>query len=434
VPDTPPRIIVHLARGIGDVPQQEGAQQALSGAAADAWTALNDAFPELGLSLNPVVRAQGADSLRDLMNLAEARSGETPPDLLSLMAVDVAGEFEADLLVDAVQKLPFVELAYVESPISQPQPVSPVDDPLAALQTHLLPAPFGLGALQAWSRPGADGANVRYVDIEYGWNLGHEDLAGAGVVALNASVPGNDEHSTACLGIVLAQDNTVGVIGLAPKVTAAIASALGPTLPDAFVAAVGFLQAGDVLLIEVQAGAGRPVEIDPHIAFLIRGLTLAGIVVVEPAGNGAADLDALVRADGTGFQRGAFNFYETGAIMVGARQALMATRAPFSTFGSRVDCHAFGEGIVTASAVPGSRYRGILGSVLPGMDGTSGASAIIAGAAVIMQGIARPQAITLTPDRMRSLLSDTTFNTATANPASDRIGVMPDLGQAPDHI
>jgi hypothetical protein len=155
----------------------------------------------------------------------------------------------------------------------------------------------------AFGEPGGDGAAVTFLDVERGWDLTHEDLAGANVIALNQSVPGNDAHSTACLGIVLAQDNDKGVIGIAPKVRGAIASSLRPTLGDAFVLAAGFLVAGDVLLIEEQTTAGGPVETDPHIAMLIRALTLLGIIVVEPAGNGAQNLDNLLRADGTGFDR-----------------------------------------------------------------------------------------------------------------------------------
>jgi serine protease len=62
-----------------------------------------------------------------------------------------------------------------------------------------------------------------------------------------------------------------------------------------------------------------------------------------------------------------------------------------------------------------------------GFGGTSGASAIVAGAAVVTQGIARARGQNLTPAQMRTLLSDAAFNTLSANPAADRIGVMPNL-------
>jgi microbial collagenase len=327
--------------------------------------------------------------------------------------------------------LPFVEFAYEESPLT-PAVVNPSDDPLALLQGYLLPAPAGIGATFAWSLPGADGANVRFVDIERGWQLDHEDLAGAGVVALNQSVPGNEFHSTACLGIVLAQDNTRGVIGVAPKVKGAIASSLRPALPDAFLQAVGFLQAGDVLLIEEQTADLRPVEMDPHTALLIRTLMLLGIVVIEPAGNGGHDLNLALRADGTSLDRTTPIFFDSGAIVVGARQALSRSRWPSSCFGNRVDCHAWGELIVTTSSIVGpfGPYMGLnpaAGDV--GFGGTSGASAIIAGAAIVLQGVARARGTPLTPTRMRELLSGP-FNTSSTDP----IGVMPDLEQAANHI
>lgn len=429
MPDTPPRIIVGLHPGVS-IPYQDAAHTALSGAAAFAWSLLAGQFPALSLSLNRMLKTQSGDQLKNLLDLAATRSGQQPPDLLNVMAIDFAGPFDPNALVAAVRALPFVKFAYVESPVSLA--VDPSNDPLAVLQVHLLPAPFGLDAFVAWGLPGADGANVRFVDIEYGWDLSHEDLVGAGVTQLNASVPGHELHSTACLGIVLAQDNDRGVIGLAPKVTAAIASALRPTLPDAFVLAVGFLQPGDVLLIEVQAGVGIPVEIDPHVAMLIRALTLLGIVVIEPAGNGTTDLDSLLRSDGTSLQRGSFNFFDTGAIMVGARELATRNRISFSSFGSRVDCHAFGEGIVTTSSTPGQPYMGLLPGT--GFGGTSGASAILAGAAVMMQGMARARGTTLTPPRMQTLLSDPAFNTTSTNPAVDKIGAMPNVKEAAARI
>jgi hypothetical protein len=292
------------------------------------------------------------------------------------------------------------------------------------LQGYLGVAPAGVEAFTAFSQTGGDGAGVTFLDIERGWDLTHEDLVGANVAQLNTSVPGNEAHSTACLGIVLAQDNDKGVIGLAPNVRGAIASSQQPALADAFVLAAGFLGAGDVLLIEEQTSVGGPVETDPHLARLIRVLTLLGVIVIEPAGNGAQNLDTVLRADGTSLDRTTPIFFDTGAVMVGARHALLdRTRMPFSSFGNRVDCHAWGEGIVTAASVPGP-----LGPYRSDFGGTSGASAIIAGCAVSVQGMARARGAQRLPQAMRSLLAGA-FNTPSDNPAADLIGVMPNLIQ-----
>lgn len=69
----------------------------------------------------------------------------------------------------------------------------------------------------------------------------------------------------------------------------------------------------------------------------------------------------ILRVDGTGLDRTANNFFDSGAIMVGARYAAVRARIPFSCYGSRLDCHAWREGIVTTSAAPGPSgpYRGV---------------------------------------------------------------------------
>ncbi|SMG23370.1 S8 family serine peptidase [Paenibacillus aquistagni] len=427
-----PRIIVKFRPDV-TIPYEDAAERFLPVPISLLWQQLQSQFPGAALSLNRLIRVQTGEQLADLLNTARARSGQEPPNLLSVMAIDVAGFVDRQSLVTALRALPFVEFAYQETPLVQAS-VDPSNDPLAPTQGYLLPAPFGIDAFFAWSLPGADGEGVKFLDIERGWNLTHEDLAGVGITELNQSVPGNEFHSTACLGIVLAQDNDKGVIGIAPKVKGAIASSLRNTLPDAFVLAAGFLGAGDVLLIEDQSTDLKPVEMDAHIAMLIHALTLLGIVVIEPAGNGGHDLDALLRNDGTSLDRNTFNFFDTGAIMVGARHAALRARIAFSCHGNRVDCHAWGENIVTTSSVNGpfGPYMGLnplAGDT--GFGGTSGASAIVAGAAVSLQGIARSRGITLTPARVREILSGP-FNTATDNP--DGIGVMPDLREAVNHI
>ncbi|HON35369.1 MAG TPA: hypothetical protein PLY52_03545 [Methanothrix sp.] len=446
------RIIIKFRPDLITVPYQDAAQQALPAFAAFAWQQLASLFPDAVLSLNRLITIQTADQIIALLNTARERSGEEPPNLLSIMAIDVDGIVDVPALVADLIALPFVEFAYEETMLAQ-STVNFSDDPLAILQGYLFPAPIGIDAFAAWNLPGSDGANVKFGDIELGWNLAHEDLAGAGVVALNQSLPGgpippkcdNVCHSTACLGIVLAQDNDKGVIGIAPKVKAAIASAHPSTIDAMWLFASQFLGEGDILLMELETferdaagnpgpNSGKPLEIDPHIALFIRFLTLLGIVVIEPAGNGGHNLDGHLRPDGTSLNRFLPTFFDSGAIMVGARHAATRARTPFSCFGNRVDCHAWGEQIVTTSSIPSpfGPYMGLnpLGGDL-GFGGTSGASAIIAGAAVVLQGIARARGTPLSPSRMRDLLSDT-FNTFTDNP--DGIGVMPNLEEAANHI
>jgi hypothetical protein len=421
------RIIVKFRRDQITVPYQDQAQLALTGADQTTWQALANQFAGATLNINRMLQTQTGSDLSTLLNAARTQSGEEPPDLFNIRAIEIDGVVDLDVLIPALRALPFVEFAYPET-ATEPAGVDPSNDPLTALEGYLLPAPSGIDAFFAWGVLGGDGAGVKFADVELGWDLSHEDLAGAGVTTLNQNLPSidNEDHSSACLGIVLAQDNDKGGVGITPNVKGAIASA-NPTLGDGFVACVSFLEAGDVLLIEHQADGGIPVEIDPHVALLIRALTLLGIIVIEPAGNGAQNLDLLIRADGTTMDRTTPLFFDSGAVVVGARQATTRDRISLSSFGNRVDCHAWGEGIVTPRSVhsPQGLYWGLnppAGNV--GFGGTSGASAIIAGAAASTQGIARARNAALTPTAMRDLLSGS-FNTPTINPGG--IGVMPDL-------
>jgi hypothetical protein len=97
-----------------------------------------------------------------------------------------------------------------------------------------------------------------------------------------------------------------------------------------------------------------------------------------------------------------------------------------SNFGSRIDCYAWGEFVDTCSSDP-------LGSTTlytPGFNGTSAASAIVAGAALSVQGMAEANlGYRFGPKQLRTLLSDPANGTVSNNPAADRIGVMPDLGK-----
>src|SRR5262245_26798585 len=67
--------------------------------------------------------------------------------------------------------------------------------------------------------------------------------------------------------------------------------------------------------------------------------------------------------------------------------------------------------------------------------GTSGASAIVAGAAALLQSwAAKTFGNVLSTSRLRALLSDQNLNTHSKMPVNDRIGVMPDLKWIIQHL
>lgn len=108
--------------------------------------------------------------------------------------------------------------------------------------------------------------------------------------------------------------------------------------------------------------------------------------------------------------------------MVGsATSATPRSRLASSSFGSRIDCYAWGQDIHAASAAGTNTYDAF--------SGTSGASAIIAGVAASIQGMAlAKRGQFLTPAEVRQLLligSD--VDDGAAPPTV--IGTMPDLAQ-----
>ncbi len=337
-------------------------------------------------------------------------------------------------LAAALRRLEEVDTAYVMRP-GPPPAVNPHDDPRFVNQGYLQAAPLGVDAPFAWNLPGGDGKGMGLVDLEQGWNLSHEDLAAANISTISGLNQTYRRHGTQVLGVVLMVDNTVGGIGVAPSARGRVVSqwrtAYEYNTADAIVDATSKMDYGDILLIEAQeydpVGLAYywPVEIALASYEAIRLATALGIVVIQAAGNGNRDLDLYIDAYGDAiFDRSATTYRDSGAVLVGAStSSLPHVRTGFSNHGSRVDCYAWGELVDTASTnAAGTDNSGYT----TGFNGTSAASAIVAGVALVVQGLASLSSSgRLDPDAVRALLA--THGTASANPPIDRIGVMPDL-------
>ncbi len=363
------------------------------------------------------------------------------PDLEKFYSVQVPSGVDPQEVIAAAEAIEGVEEVYLQSPPTPP-PVNPGDDPRSGSQGHLDAAPEGIDARFAWTLGGGDGSGVGFVDLEQGWDLDHEDLIGAGITLISGvKYRPTDKHGTAVLGIVLGQDNQHGGLGIAPHVRARVVSQHRTSdfknfkTGDAILSAAFEMRAGDVLLLEAQTRLGSsdflPVEVDSDVRAAISIATSLGIIVVEAAGNGGTDLDTFPHPKyGFIFRRGHPDFRESGAIMVGAATSAHPharyTREDLpSNYGSRIDCYGWGESIdTTGGDRPGKNHY------TSNFRGTSGASAIVAGAAVALQGIVKGRGSQpWTPEHMRDALSNPNpqVNTPSANPATDRIGVMPNL-------
>src|SRR5690606_6510875 len=118
----------------------------------------------------------------------------------------------------------------------------------------------------------------------------------------------------------------------------------------------------------------------------IQAATRRGVIVIEAAGNGGENLDRP--AYGGKLERGA---RDSGAIMIGAGGPPRAgfrdrERLDFSNYGSRVDVQGWGRMVATldygdlqACDDDGERHYTNL------FSGTSSASPIVAGAAILVQ-------------------------------------------------
>ncbi len=331
-----------------------------------------------------------------------------------------------------------ISLSYIEAATSPAniQPPPPNDQPV---KSYLDPAPDGVNAYWAWGQSNGKGEDVRVIDLEKGWILTHEALPQPQLL-FNDIVTNQEketDHGAAVMAIIAAKDDEEEVTGIAPNLASLNAvshyeeaSNTEYHVSEAITVAMNFLCAGDILLLEVSrypnnGSISYPTEYDACDHTAIRSAVAAGIVVIEAAGNSHLDLDdeLLISAD-------------SGAIMVGAGWSNVVgstsghQREVDSNFGDRVDCYAWGNAIVTAGYGDKAGDEGGNSSYTKQFGRTSGASAIIAGVAAVVQSWVKGRcANPLDSEQMRIVLSDPGTGTPQSNIADspDLIGVMPDL-------
>jgi hypothetical protein len=418
-----------------------------------SWRKLVAEFGDI--ELKPAITDLKSDEIRRLQKIAEERDPRYEPADFDLFFEATAEKAEnLGALADALRRWPIIRSSEVEIP-GPPPLVNAADDPLSVNQGYLDPAPGGIDARYAWTLTGGDGQGQAVVDIEGGWETAHEDLSAHGITLIggtNSTALVWRRHGTSVLGEICAVDNTVGVVGIAPNVASVrVSSIFGSSYAGAILAALPSMGFGDVMLIELQTTASvqpggaptyGPIEVVDVNYEAIRLATALGIIVVEAGGNGtnnggtpATDLDTHTNAAGDLILfRDASNpdFRDSGAIIVAAATSTAPhTRLAYSTFGARVDCFGWGENIETTSTDSGGSttlYRS-------NFAGTSGASPIVTGAALCVQGIMENLAgsgFRLSPRQMRGVLSDPALNTAPDPAETTAMGVMPDLRQIID--
>ncbi|MGE1027701.1 S8 family peptidase, partial [Bacillus sp. GMs2/2] len=349
-------------------------------------------------------------------------------------------------IVDKLKASSLIEDAYMkkQEKIMPPEvqsssvALNPNNNPRFKKQGYLEAAPYGINAPFAWGIQGGNGNGITFVDMEYGWLLNHEDLLHQNIELMSGrNINQHVGHGTSVLGIVSSEDNEVGNIGIAPKAKAKVISQIRDNgqynTADAILSAVNQLEAGDVLLLEAQAsfdGYGDkylPVEVQPDIFDAIRAGTDKGIVIIEAGANGWNDLDQFKDRKGKQvLNRNSKDFKDSGAIMVGAGSSSFPhERMWFSNYGSRIDVYGWGENVDTTTA---EQSRSAVNLYTSSFSGTSSASPIIAGAATLVQSIAKENlGQPYRPSELRAILSNQSTGTKSKDPYADKIGVLPDL-------
>jgi hypothetical protein len=411
-----------------------------------------------------MTRREVLATIRDLEHRAARTAFRPLHSLAAYWRLDLRQHPDrVDEVVARLNAMAFVDVAYRELAAVDPQTgLMSHGSRLAEDQAYLAEAPVGIGAAWAWQQLTGGGGDLKICDLEQGWHLHHEELPTVQKTFYyggNRSEQGETEghHGTAVLGqLAAAGGGPMGLHGGAEQVGTFVLTSHyrartdldvdGSSHPFAgsngHVAAAIFyalaqrpdvpapLGEGDVLLLEVQRGRWI-CEVDQADCDAIRLATALGVTVVEAAGNGGFDLDAWSSPhDGRRLRRGAAGFRDSGAVVVGASySALPHDRAPFSNFGSRLDCFAWGDSVTTCG------YGNLAGDALPRFytntfAGTSSAAPVIAAAAALVQRL-HGQATQrhLHPGELRAVLSDAATGTRQGPGEAGFIGVMPDLSR-----
>jgi len=264
----------------------------------------------------------------------------------------------------------------------------------------------------AWAL--ACGEGVVVADIDWGFRTTHQDLAGQldmnhaynAVDGSNTVNVGTDiDHGTAVMGLVGADDNNLGMIGIAYGATLWPIQANdgnGVTIAgNSWANAIDWVRtqqtdARRVIILEVQTkGTHCNYEMIPSVNQAIINAITDNIVVCVAAGNGNRD---------AGLDDNGLPITFTGSIVVGATAYNQTTnpRAWFSNWGPRVDVAAPGDAShdLTLSSSADDAYRN-------GFGGTSGATPKVAGTVAMMLQC-NPN---LTPSDVRDIIMTTASQT-----------------------
>lgn len=376
--------------------------------------------------------------------MLQARSGQELADLNTYYEIEVNDLGEAQTLVNHLNDLDEVEIAYAQPAPEEAGDISPPTPDYQEYQDYREPAPEGVDADYANTLAGGDGTGVKIIDIEINWQTTHEDLdrAVGNVIGAYPGGGSSSDHGTAVIGEMIAGDNGYGVTGICPGAEIGMVSVAYQSTAQALYTAIDNLESGDIILIELHAPGprynfqSRPDQLG-YVCMeywqanydAILYAWAKGIVVIEAAGNGAEDFDDPIYG----------SLYDTAyrnshAIIAGAGYPPASgqdrQRQGFSNYGERVNLQGYGSGVYTCgygNVFDGDGDRNQFYTAY--FSGTSSASPIVTGAAACLQGYYEESyGVSMTSDMIRDVL------TSTGSPqqglSTEHIGPRPDLQAA----
>ncbi|MCB9880403.1 MAG: S8 family serine peptidase [Planctomycetes bacterium] len=366
--------------------------------------------------------------------IAAGELAEAGPDLRRYYVVETTSVADTKAMLDALNRLDAVELAYPrELPTPPPGDVPPLTPSFVASQGYRGVAPGGFDVFSGASVAGSRGDGITVLDIEWSWRYEHEDL---GKLRASSLVGPKDnggyaDHGVSVIGELAGDEDAWGISGMTPEVTVRVASdyPFGQTysVARAIVTGLPVLKKGDVMLLEAQTytplGLGPTEWIQADFDAIVNA-TKAGVIVVEAGGNGGVNLDSASL-------NGRFDLtkYDSGALIVGASDSNSLSRASFSVYGSRIDANGWGSTIVS------SGYGDLFDPTQDGKQdytssfgGTSGASPMVTSTIAMLLAASRAQLAPADADKfvdhkyLRALLRQY----GTAMNANQGISLRPD--------
>lgn len=235
-----------------------------------------------------------------------------------------------------------------------------------------------IGVADAWKVTKGKGATVAILDT--GCDQSHRDLKAQLVMAkdFTGSRSGSSDvngHGSHCAGIVLASENGVGMIGVAPEARLLVGKVLsdsGSGLSTWIAAGIDWAVENGADVISMSLGSGSP---DSRIGAAVQRALDRGVIVVAAAGNEGP-------REGTAGWPGSF----PGVVCVAAVDVNQKV-ANFSSRGKSVVVAA--PGVNVRSCYPGDRFAT--------MSGTSMATPYVAGCAALYVAHAKARGQKVSP-------------------------------------